>query len=147
MQQALARSPYRLRLDRRAFVGMGSLALIASLPAHAQSRKPDWAHATVLQVLMKDYAFDPAEITLHRGVAYALRLDNVGKELHEFTAAEFFKSALVRDRHVLANGGIEVSLQPGKSAVVFLVPLKAGRYPLTCADHDWLGMTGTIVVH
>ena len=75
-----------------------------------------------------------------------LRLENHGKDLHEFTAPEFFRATTVRDKHVLANGGIEVVVQPGKSARVFLLPRVKGEYKLTCADHDWDGMVGSITV-
>ena len=66
--------------------------------------------------------------------------------MHEFTAPEFFRATTVRDKRVLANGGIEVVVQPGKSARVFLLPRVKGEYKLTCADHDWDGMVGSITV-
>jgi uncharacterized cupredoxin-like copper-binding protein len=37
-------------------------------------------------------------------------------------------------------------VQPGASADIDLEPVKAGTYKLICADHDWDGMTGEIVV-
>jgi uncharacterized cupredoxin-like copper-binding protein len=46
----------------------------------------------------------------------------------------------------LANEGKEVVVQPGATADVYLVPLKPGTYRLICADHDWDGMVGQIVV-
>jgi plastocyanin len=52
----------------------------------------------------------------------------------------------VRDPAMLANGGQEIVLQPGTTADVDLVPLKAGTYPLICADHDWADMIGEIIV-
>jgi plastocyanin len=133
-------------LGRRSFCWLGLMTILSPSLADARSTQPDWKKAETVRILMKDYAFEPAEISLQHGMPYELQLDNVGKELHEFTAPAFFKDALVRDRHALANGGIEVSVHPGMSARVFLVPLKPGHYKLTCADHDWLDMIGTIVV-
>jgi plastocyanin len=35
---------------------------------------------------------------------------------------------------------------PGGSADIDFVPNKIGSFDLTCADHDWAGMFGKIVV-
>ena len=40
----------------------------------------------------------------------------------------------------------EVVVQPGQAVDVYLVPMRAGTFRLTCADHDWDGMVGEIVV-
>ena len=77
---------------------------------------------------------------------YRLHLENHGKDLHEFTAPEFFADALVRDPALLANGGKEVVVQPGPKIDVYLVPMKPGTFRLICADHDWDGMVGEITV-
>jgi plastocyanin len=73
-------------------------------------------------------------------------LENRGKDLHEFTAPEFLADALVRDPGALANAGQEVVVQPGRVVDVYLVPMRAGTFRLTCADHDWDGMVGEIIV-
>jgi plastocyanin len=39
-----------------------------------------------------------------------------------------------------------VVLQPHEIKDLVLVPLKEGSYDLTCADHDWEGMVGRIIV-
>jgi uncharacterized cupredoxin-like copper-binding protein len=77
---------------------------------------------------------------------YRLHLENHGKDLHEFTAPEFFAAAIVGNPDVLANAGQEIVVQPGTAVDVDLVPLKPGTYKLICADHDWDGMTGEINV-
>jgi len=46
----------------------------------------------------------------------------------------------------LANGWQDVVLRPGVAAGIYLMPLKPGTYRLICAEHDWDGMTGEIVV-
>jgi uncharacterized cupredoxin-like copper-binding protein len=100
-----------------------------------------------MAVVMVDNSFIPDHLEFKVGVRYRLRLENRGKDLHEFTAPEFFAAAKVANRRLLANGGKEVVVQPDQTVVVDLVPTKAGAFELTCADHDWDGMVGKIVVH
>jgi uncharacterized cupredoxin-like copper-binding protein len=116
------------------------LVLLAAAPA------VDWSHAQPMTVVMVDDRFQPDHLTFEHGDVYRLHLENHGKELHEFTAPEFFAAAVVRNPGQLANAGHEVVVQPGASADIYLEPLKAGTYELTCADHDWDGMVGHIVV-
>ena len=95
---------------------------------------------------MTEYQFTPNHLTFRRGIPYRLHLENRGKEIHEFTAPAFFKAVALRDPRVLWTGGEEVVVQPGASADVDLIPLRAGHFDLKCEDHDWAGMTGDIVV-
>jgi uncharacterized cupredoxin-like copper-binding protein len=97
-------------------------------------------------VIMVDNSFQPDHITFHAGQPYELRLENHGKDLHEFTAPAFLKAATIRDRKLLANGGTDIVVQPGKSVRVLLIAPPKGHYDLTCADHDWDGMVGNITV-
>jgi uncharacterized cupredoxin-like copper-binding protein len=120
----------------------GLLALLA-IPGHAAD---PWRNVQPMTVVMVDDSFQPDHLTFQAGKAYELRLENRGKDLHEFTAPEFFHATTVRDKRLLANGGIEVVVQPGKSARVVLLPQVKGEYRLTCADHDWDGMVGRITV-
>ena len=123
-------------------------ALIAALllcgSAHAQSI--DWSKAQPVAVELIDKSFVPDRPSFQHGVPYRLHLENHGKELHEFTAPEFFAEAILRDPKALANGGKEVVVQPGAVADVFLIPQQPGTYRLWCADHDWDGMVGEITV-
>lgn len=126
-----------------------SLSLLLAMPAALSSSAiaaDPWAQATPVTVIMVDDRFQPDHLTFHHGQPVALQLENHGRELHEFTAPDFFRSATIRDRRLLANGGTEVVVQPGKSVRVFLLPTRIGHYPLTCADHDWAGMVGSITV-
>jgi uncharacterized cupredoxin-like copper-binding protein len=116
------------------------LLLLAAAPS------VDWSKARPMTVVMVDDRFQPDHLTFEHSLPYRLHLDNRGKDLHEFTAPEFFAAALVRNPGQLANGGREVVVQPGESADVFLEPLKPGTYHLTCADHDWDGMVGDITI-
>jgi uncharacterized cupredoxin-like copper-binding protein len=100
----------------------------------------------VVTEVMLDNHFEPDHLTFHSGQPYELRLENRGKDLHEFTAPAFLKAAKVRDKRKLAGGGTDIVVQPGKSVSILLIPGPMGQYDLTCADHDWDGMVGGITV-
>ena len=117
-----------------------SVLLLAAAPA------VDWSRAQPMTVVMVDNMFEPDHLTFQHGTPYRLHLENRGKNLHEFTAPEFLADAVVRDPNLLANGGKDIVVQSGASVDVELEPLKPGAYPLICADHDWDGMVGEIVV-
>ena len=106
----------------------------------------DWSKAQKITVVTVEYAFKPASLTFHQGVAYRLHLDNQGKETHEFTAPEFFKSIEMRDAKALNADHTEIVVQPGQHKDLYFVPKQAGSFPLRCADHDWAGMVGDITV-
>jgi uncharacterized cupredoxin-like copper-binding protein len=111
-----------------------------------------WYHAGLaaapqrMTVVMVDDRFIPDRIEFRAGVTYRLRLENHGKDMHEFTAPEFFNASRIANRRLLANGGKEMMVQPHETKQIELTPMKAGEYKLICADHDWDGMVGTIVV-
>jgi hypothetical protein len=48
-----------------------------------------------------EYRFTPKKLTFRRGVAYCLHLENHGRELHEFTASDFIKSAEIGNPEAL----------------------------------------------
>jgi uncharacterized cupredoxin-like copper-binding protein len=102
--------------------------------------------AELVTVQLIDDRFVPDKLAFRSGVLYRLRLENHGKEMHEFTAPEFFKTIEVKNPEVLEPGLPEVLLHPSESKDLYFVARQSGRYPLTCADHDWDGMVGEIVV-
>jgi uncharacterized cupredoxin-like copper-binding protein len=118
--------------------GMLLLAAALMMPAAATPE--------TLTVVMVDNRFEPDHITFHAGQKYVLRLENHGKDLHEFTAPAFWKAAKVQDKRLLTNGGTDVVVPAGKSVSISLQAPAKGHYDLTCADHDWDGMVGTITV-
>lgn len=123
-------------------------ALGGAVAAGAASRAADVARPTPLVVVVeaKEYEFVPAELHLRHGEVYDLRLENIGNETHELTAADFFKAARIDTPDVLSGEGREILVQPGeRKDLVFQAPA-AGVYGMTCADHDWAGMVGKIVV-
>jgi uncharacterized cupredoxin-like copper-binding protein len=128
-------------------VGMFGLLLTPLAMAQAQpASTADWSTAQSLNILLVDNRFVPDRLTFRHGVPYQLHLENDGRNLHEFTAPAFLADAIVRNPGQLANGGQDIVVQPGEAVDVELVPLKPGSYQLTCADHDWEGMTGEIIV-
>jgi len=120
-----------------------ALALLLPLTAQAANR---WSDPEKMTVVMVDNRFEPDHLVFHAGKTYDLVLENHGKEMHEFTAPVFLKAATIKDGHLLANGGTDIVVQSGKSVHILLIAPPKGRYDLTCADHDWDGMVGSITV-
>ena len=127
----------------------GGVVLTAALRALGAESPPadiDWSKARVVRVEMARERFFPDKLVFRRGHPYHLRLENTGGDMHEFTAPEFFKAVSIRNPEALDARQHEVVLQPKESRDVYFVPLKAGRYELICADHDWDGMVGEITI-
>lgn len=122
------------------------IAAALSLVALAAAMSADWLKAETVTVIATEYGFDPNHLTFRVGTRYRLQFENRGKELHEFTAAGFLKAVEIANPEALNPGQTELVAQPGERKELYFVPTKAGRYPLTCADHDWAGMTGDIAV-
>ncbi len=122
------------------------LVLGATLLGGGAQAETDWTKARALTVTMTEYRFAPQHIMLRRGVPYRLHLENAGKELHEFTAKAFIAAAKIRNPEVLVAASHDVVLQPGEAKDLYLVVDTPGHYPLSCADHDFLDMTGDITV-
>ena len=120
------------------------LALL--IPAARAQSDVDWSQAQQVNVLMVDDRFMPDQLTFHHGVPYRLLLENDGKDVHEFTAPEFFADAVLRDPGFLSQDGKEIVVQPGGAVEVELMPVHPGTFQLICADHDWDGMVGQITV-
>ncbi len=106
----------------------------------------DWSRAQAVTVVATEYEFASSRLTLQVGFPYRLHLENRGKELHEFTAPAFLQHVQLGNPEALNADRAEVVLPPGEQKDLYLVPRQAGRYPFVCADHDWAGMTGEILV-
>lgn len=122
------------------------MILALAVPALGHAADP-WGHAQPMTVVMVDNRFEPDHITFEAGQPYELRLENRGKDMHEFTAPAFLKAAKIRDKGKLANGGTDIVVQPGTSVSIALIAPPKGQYDLKCADHDWDGMVGSIMVN
>jgi uncharacterized cupredoxin-like copper-binding protein len=118
------------------------LAWIGAGPAEAA----DWAKARLVTVVTVEYRFLPDHLVFRRGGAYRLHVVNRGKELHELTAPDFFKTIALRNPEALNREHTELVLQPGEQKDLYFVAKRPGDYDMRCADHDWAGMTGDIFV-
>ena len=126
-----------------AILGVAFAALLLAPPTGAASR---WSTALPVTVIASEYEFSPARLVFKQGVSYRLRVENHGKEQHEFTAPEFFAAAVVHNPGVLNADRTEIEIPPGMTREIFVLPRRAGHYELRCSDHDWAGMTGEITV-
>jgi uncharacterized cupredoxin-like copper-binding protein len=119
-----------------------------SAPARpaARAANVDWTKARLVTVQLVDERFIPEKLSFRHGVPYRLHLENNGTHMHEFTAPEFFKAIQMKNPDVLEAGQHELLLQPKERKDLYFVAPGPGRYRLTCADHDWDGMTGEITV-
>jgi uncharacterized cupredoxin-like copper-binding protein len=124
-------------------LGAISFVILLAISARAADK---WAHARPMTVVMVDNRFEPDHLIFQHGQPYDLHVANHGKDLHEFTAPVFLKAATIRDKRLLANNGGDIVVQPGTSVHIFLIAPAKGQYDLTCADHDWDGMVGSITV-
>jgi len=95
---------------------------------------------------MIEYEFLPNQLRLRRGLPYQLHLVNAGKEGHDFTAPDFFSSVQVKNKDSLSESGNSVFLPPEQTTDIYFIPQNAGLFASRCADHDWAGMTATIVI-
>jgi hypothetical protein len=106
------------------------------------ARNVDWSKAQLITVVGVEYEFIPNHLNFRHGMPYRLHLENRGAEMHELTAPEIFKSALVKNPVVLARDGTDLVVQPHETKDVYFVPERPGHYSMICADHDWADMTG-----
>ena len=125
---------------------LAAAALLAFAFGQAPAADADWSRAVSVTVRLVDERFVPDSLVFKRGVPYRLRLENTGHHMHEFTAPEFLKAVTVRNPEVLVEAKNEVLLQPGEHKELYFVAPAPGQFALTCADHDWDGMTGSITV-
>jgi uncharacterized cupredoxin-like copper-binding protein len=142
-----------VRQMRRSFMQPGkqcaaafAIALACSPAAAVRADPVDPAQAQTVTVVTVEYAFEPNRLDFRRDVAYRLHLVNRGNELHEFTAPAFFQAVEIADPAVLNPEHTEIVVRPGEAKDLYFVPRRPGRFPLTCADHDWAGMTGDITI-
>src|SRR5262245_11785054 len=108
-----------------------------------------WADSSqpeMVSLVTTDHGFTPRRLTCRLGSPYRLHIENRGKELHEFTAPAFLRTVEIITRDAVNPEGTEVVVQPGEEKDFDFVPRQAGRFPFICADHDWAGMTGEIIV-
>jgi uncharacterized cupredoxin-like copper-binding protein len=114
---------------------------------HGNTAPPvDWSNAQRVEIRMVEYELVPKELRFRRDLPYQLHLVNAGKEGHDFTAPDFFTSVQVKNADALNASGTSVFLQPGETTDIYFIAESAGLFTPRCSDHDWAGMTATIVI-
>jgi uncharacterized cupredoxin-like copper-binding protein len=113
-----------------------SIVISTSVASRAIASEP-----ITVSVVMTDYKFNPDHVEFQRGTRYRLHLENAGKELHEFTAADFFKSAAIENPEVLNADHTDAVIPPHESKDVILVPRRKGSSSsaLTTTGMAWSG--------
>ena len=82
---------------------------------------PAWAGDTEVVLVIHDHRFEPAEIRVPSGQKIKLLGHNQDSTPEEFESHELNREKLIA---------------PGKKAVIFVGPLKAGRYPFYGEFHE-----------
>jgi len=137
---------YGVNAVRVAWIASLLLVYVSVASGEKAAAPVDWAHAQRVDVRMLEYEFVPDQIRFHHGVPYRLHLINAGKEGHDFTAPDFFKSVEIRNPDALAAGKSSIYVKPSETADIYFIADQAGLFAPYCADHDWAGMKATIVV-
>jgi uncharacterized cupredoxin-like copper-binding protein len=106
----------------------------------------DWSKAQSVTVMTTESKFTPNKLAFRRGVAYRLHVENRGREMHEFNAADLFKASEIGNPEALNRDKTEIMLHPGEAKDLYFRPKQSGHFRLVCPDHDWDGMTGEITV-
>jgi plastocyanin len=105
----------------------GSISTSSSAPPTSSSSSP--SEEPVADVVMSNFFFDPAEVTVTSGDDLSL-FNASASSSHSFT---------------VTGQGIDaiVELQTGSDVTI---ELEAGTYPFFCKFHESAGMVGTLVV-
>lgn len=119
----------------------GSSTILAASAANV-----DWSKVQGVIVTMVNYHFMPDHLIFRRALPYRLHLQNDGTEIHDFSAPEFFKAIELKNPEVLDPYEDRIVVAPDQQKDIYFIATRPGIYDLRCADHDWAGMTGEIVV-
>jgi len=131
---------HRLRAGSRVFI------LLTALVLPSTARAADWSKAQPVTVVTSESKFTPNKLAFRRGVAYRLHIENRGREMHEFNAADLFKASEIGNPEALNPDKTEIMVHPGEAKDLYFQPRQSGHFRLFCPDHDWDGMTGEITV-
>lgn len=126
--------------------GLTIVAAVAALTLGAAFSPPQQASPSVIEVQLKNYAFEPSMLRLQRGVPVVLRLVETAGS-HSFSAPELFAASTLdpATAQLVHDGKVEV----GEDGVELrFTPNTPGTYPFHCTHfmHTSFGMKGTAVV-
>lgn len=139
---------------------LSGLALAADdeeqvLKQHPALAAVKWDVATEIVVDLDDDNYEPGEITLKRGMAYRLRLKNIGVKAHDMVGGSFFEADAIALKMVSSKVGRvtadhinSVYIRPKNEAEVWFVALKVGVYSFFCSipGHREAGMEGVVKI-
>src|SRR5216684_822582 len=104
-----------------------AVLLIAVIPASGAGAA-DWSKAQPVTVVTTESKFTPHKLAFRRGVAYRLHVENRGKEMHEFNAADLFKSSEIANPEALNADKTEIVEHPGEAKDLYFLPKQAGHF-------------------
>src|SRR4030088_3253882 len=100
--------------------------------------------AKLVTVVTTESKFTPNKLTFRRGIPYRLHVENRGKQLHEFNAADFFKTAKISNPAVLNPDKTEIVLRPGEAKDLNFINKQIIHIILILKHHYLNGLTGKI---
>jgi nitrite reductase (NO-forming) len=144
-----------VRTVRVTALGVLALALVAcggaaSAPATATPPAP-----LTVTITMKEFAFEPAQISARVGQPVKLTFVNQGTLLHDFTSLDAMVEAMNADQgaehsmdDMMDDAALHMAVDVGHSESLEFMPTQAGTYTFFCTveGHQAAGMTGTLVV-
>ena len=139
---------------------MSSSALAADdeeqvLKQHLALVNVKWDAVKEIVVDLDDDNYEPGEILLKRGLAYRLRLKNIGIKAHDMVGGSFFEENAIALKMVSTKVGRvtadhinSVYIKPKNEAEIWFVALKAGVFSFFCSipSHRESGMEGVIKI-
>lgn len=110
--------------------GGGTQQSATSTPATSSSS----SDVQRIEVVLSDFKFEPATITVQRGTPVEIVMRNSGTVVHDFHVDDLSVSS---DR-----------VQAGQSATLQFTPNRAGEFKIVCHEpgHEAAGMVGTLIV-
>jgi uncharacterized cupredoxin-like copper-binding protein len=134
----------------RYWVIVAALFFLPVAPAAADSDELE-SNAVRIRIVLKEFAFVPASITIPKDRPVILEIVNEGKEWHEFVTRAFLRHDV--DVHgdgvVVAGQGIEeLEIAPGKRMELHLPAMPAGKHDVMCEAKGHLekGMKGALTI-
>ena len=113
----------------------------------------DWSAPETIAVAITNYAYQPAELTLHRDRPTRLVLTNTTTTDHSIVAPQFFREVASKqlvgpDGTVAAPWITKVVVPAGQTREIWLLPAHYGAFRFECdvTGHSAFGENGLINV-